>query len=107
MSAVVFTVRADATAYESLCRRALAIPHHRHRHIGGGRHVDVHPAIPGPGWTTAWSDVQEHPTRTEFAVAALDPTRETAATTQERTTLETRYASRQTLDASWDDEGSR
>lgn len=107
MSAVVFTSRTDAQRYERLCAKAFSLPS-KGRHVGGGRHVPMTDDPSSPGWTIAWDTVREHPTRTEFAVIALEPSVSNGRVNeQEKTELETRYASRETLDASWDEEGAR
>jgi hypothetical protein len=35
-------------------------------HVGGGRHVDIHPTVPGPGWTVHFDEPREHPSVTDL-----------------------------------------
>ena len=96
MTHVVFTVEAEADAYEALCNKSRGYPS-KGRHVGGGVHVAISDT-PGVGWTLTHGK-RKHPTRGEWAVEAVEPAGKLSAA--EETELAAKYAARQALNASW------
>lgn len=56
----VIGTKATVEAYAAAVSKVLGLPR-RGTPIGGGRHVPDCDT-PGPGWTTAWATVRQHPT---------------------------------------------
>jgi hypothetical protein len=96
----VVGTRSSCEAYEALCRKALELPS-RGVHVGGGRHVTIPLAPPGPGWTTAWADVRKHPDRDEYAVLVLPNPSTDKLSAGEVQSLADAEAVAVELDASW------
>lgn len=96
-----FATQRAAEDYAALCTKARGYPV-RGVHVGGGRHVTLGDT-PGPGWTTAFADVIEHPDGNAFAVLALDASAEERArlTTAERTEVAAKRAAAEPLDETW------
>lgn len=70
--------RADMELIRDAVDTALGYPVRDGRHVGGGRHFEIHRSIPGPGWTIRHARVRKHPSRELYAypvterVLALD-----------------------------------
>lgn len=96
-----FTTRRQAEDYAATCAKARGYPA-RGVHVGGGIHVALGDT-PGPGWTTAFADVVEHPDGDAFAVLALDANAEERArlTPAERADVTAKRAAAQPLDETW------
>jgi hypothetical protein len=48
-------------AYQQICDHLSGYPAPDGIHVGGGRHVEIHPTIPGPGWTEHFDKPRAHP----------------------------------------------
>jgi hypothetical protein len=73
VSHVVFTTEAGAAAYQARVDKLLGYPSLDATHVGGGRHVELDPSTPGPGWTVHHGEVRAHPKDKRWAHPAVDP----------------------------------
>lgn len=80
--------RAPVLAYQALVDKSCGYPSSAHVHVGAGRHVEVDPHVPGPGWTLHHADVREHhKTKGLFAHVAVDVSAAAPLTLEERAQL--------------------
>lgn len=106
MKRAIFPTEAAAKAYRARVNKAMGYPLRDVVRIGGGRHTQVHPTTPGPGWTIHHSELRKHPTKDEWAHLAIDPVtvvHPEALDAADSAALDAAWASATDLDASWDE----
>ena len=94
--------KADVLAYQALVDKANGYPSSEHIHVGGGRHVEVDPNVPGPGWTLHHDELREHPkTKGLFAHVAVDVPEAGALSAAEHAELDEANATATELGEDW------
>lgn len=99
--------QAQCNAVGVICNKLRGYPLRDGVHVGGGRHVDIHQTVPGPGWTTAYAAVRKHPTLDTYAIPLGDDIVSERAlrggrlTAGERTQFDAAASARTDLDDTW------
>ena len=94
--------KADVLAYQALVDKANGYPVDDHIHVGGGRHVEVDPNVPGPGWTMHHDELREHPaTKGLFCHLAVDVPETTTLSKAEVAEMGTANGKAKALGKAW------